>query len=82
MPPCNDKPDIIVGRDAEGNKYWGIEHYLCYDPAQPDGDPLMYVTTFNGRLYAFHQNSTWASAVLPWHRRLWRWVTGLWRRGR
>ena len=88
MPPCNDEPDIIVGRDADRHHYCGIEARpmtgcippntnLTYDPAAPDDDPVMYVTEFGGRVYVFHQNSTWRSAKLPWPRRLWRWVTGL-----
>ena len=60
MAPCNDEPDIIVGRDAEGNKYWGV------DPIKDLNKELM-------RNFIRHNK---------WHRRLWRWVKGLWRRGR
>ena len=44
---------------------------VSYDPAFPVNDPVMYVTEFNGKLYCFHQNSTWATPPLPWYKRLW-----------
>lgn len=56
---------------------------VTYYPDMPDNDPAIFMTEFGGRIYVFHQNSIWASPKprLFWHRRLWRWVIRLWRRG-
>ena len=84
MPACNDKPDVIVGRDAEGHKYWGVETTTVnarelWDCNFSDLEKVLKQAFDNAQESPLKRFCIWRKP--PWHRRLWRWVTGLWRRG-
>ena len=68
---CGPEPEPIRDDPTIG--------HITYDPAKPDDYSVMYTNMFNGRLYVFHKNSTWASPPPSRPRRLHRWLVRLWR---
>ena len=72
MPTCNDPMTIDDWKQFE-------------DDLMNDDSGITIKNCGNGRIYwsiKFGKHHPRPPKPLPWHRRLWRWVKRLWRRGR